>query len=820
MTSTAAPALELSSANCLHCGLAIETRGFGAFCCAGCEAVHALLQGEHLDRYYDLRGPRGVPVPARPGERHDVKWLEPIEARIADAPAGHAQVTLDVQGMHCVGCVWLIEELFARAPRHERIVVNPALGRVDLVVGRGFDLRAFVRQVERFGYLFGPPLRRAPAATNDLVWRLGVCAAIAMNSMIFGIAIYAGLDRGPLFSLFTTLNFGLGAAAVAVGGSVFLRSAWRAVRQGMIHLDLPIALGIVLAFAGSVLSYALHRSEAAYFDTLDVFITLMLAGRWLQERVVERNRAWLLACDGAEALLARRVREGRVELVRCAELAEGDTLLVAPGDLLPVDARLEGGGGTTFSLDWISGESRPRDFQGGEIVPAGAFAAGDEAAILRAETGFESSPLRELLRIPERSAPGGARRTDWWQRLSRLYVIGVLAVAAAGFAAWWLGTHDLARALSVTTGVLIVTCPCAFGIAAPLAYELVQAGLRQRGLFVRRSSLLDRARDVRRVVFDKTGTLTTGALVLASPEALDALSPGQRAVLYDLVARSAHPKSGALRDALSARGATLDPEARVVEVPGRGLELVRDGRRWRVGAPSWAVEAPVDAGSDLALGVDGTPVAAFRTAEQLRPDARREVRALEADGYEVWLLSGDAQARVEDAARACGVPVARAVGERSPRDKARFLDEIDRGDTLFVGDGVNDALALDHAHVGGTPAVDRPFVPARADFFFVTPGLAPIRLALRSARRLAQVLRADLAIALAYNALTVGLALAGRMSPLACAVLMPLSSVTTIGATVASLSPGRRGERTAHVAPKPRARSPRWRSSFFKSSSA
>jgi Cu2+-exporting ATPase len=182
-------------------------------------------------------------------------------------------------------------------------------------------------------------------------------------------------------------------------------------------------------------------------------------------------------------------------------------------------------------------------------------------------------------------------------------------------------------------------------------------------------------------------------------------------------------------------------------------------------------------------------IAGFHTAERLRGDAARELRALESDGYDVSLLSGDAQVRVDAAAAACGLPPERAFGERDPGAKARFLEQHDAAHTLFVGDGVNDTLALDRALVSGTPAVDRPFIPARADFFFVTPGLAPIRLALRSSRALAQVVRVDLAIALVYNAATVGLALAGRMSPLACAVLMPLSSVTTIAATVAALSP-------------------------------
>jgi Cu2+-exporting ATPase len=747
--------------------------------------VYTLLRRERLDRYYALRGSRGTPVAERREDRRDDKWLETVEEGLR-ASEGPVRLVLDVQGLHCVGCVWLIEELFARAAGGQQIVVNPALGRVDLHVRPAFELRTFVRSVERFGYLFGPPVKRDRLASRDLVWRLGVCAAIAMNSMIFGISIYAGLDRGPLFTLFTTLNLVLGALAVAVGGSVFMRSAWLAVRQGVLHLDLPIAVGIALAFLGSVQSYLVHASEAAYFDTLDVFIALMLLGRWLQERVVERNRAWLLDSSGADALLARRIRDGRAEIVPCGELRQGDRLLVAPGDLVPVDGLVERGR-ASFSLDWIVGESAPRSCDAGEVIPAGAFAAGGEALVLQATTDFLHSPLRELLRAPERPSTDRARATPWWQRLARVYVIGVLSLAAAGFLGWLGATGDVSRALAVTTAVLIVTCPCAFGIATPLAYEMVQAGLRRRGLFVRRASFLDRAREVRRVVFDKTGTLTTGSLRLGNPEAIGPLSEEARDALYNLTARSSHPKSAAIRSELDGR-ARLDETAQVVEVPGRGLELVHHGARWRLGEPGWAATAGRAAG-DVWFGVDGALVVDFQTTERLRLDAAHEIRELSDDGYEVWLLSGDAQARVDATARSSGIPVERAVGQKSPRGKASFLDAHGARETLFVGDGVNDTLALDHALAAGTPAVDRPFVPARADFFFVTPGLAPIRMALRSARVLAQVVRADLGIALAYNALTVSLALAGRMSPLACAVLMPLSSLTTIAVTVAWLSP-------------------------------
>jgi Cu2+-exporting ATPase len=348
----------------------------------------------------------------------------------------------------------------------------------------------------------------------------------------------------------------------------------------------------------------------------------------------------------------------------------------------------------------------------------------------------------------------------------------VLVLAAAGLVGWLWATHDVERALVVTAGVLIVTCPCAFGIATPLGYELVLAGLRRAGLFVRAAGFLDRARAIRRVVFDKTGTLTTGALELVDGLALPL---AERSILYNLVARSGHPKSQAIARALEAAGATFTPGLEVVEETGRGLLL-------RQGGVTYAVRGD-------AFLVDDVLLARFRFRETLRRDARDEVASLRRAGYQVWILSGDEQARVDALADRVSIPREHALGGWSPEAKRAFVRGIDKGDTLVVGDGLNDSLAVEEATCSGTPAIDRPFLPARTDFYFTTPGLRPIGLALRAARALERVTRNNLAVALAYNLVAVTLAYAGLLSPLVCAVLMPVSSITVVAWTVLSLSP-------------------------------
>ena len=771
---------------CRHCGGVLRVGERGAFCCTGCRVVHGLLSARGITRYYDLREP--VIGPVAPPPRVDLKWLDAVEAA-QQAQAGAERIAFDLQGVQCTACVWLIEALFERfgeTASRLSATVNPALGRVELFVTAAFPLRTFVEELARFGYVLGPARANEPSRANELLGRIGLCAAFAMNAMIFSIPVHLGLRSGSVYTVFRSVAMLCGVGSVFAGGSVFFKSAWRCVRRGVLHLDIPIALGVALSFAGSLWSFAAGHDRGAFFDTLAVFVALMLTGRWLQERVIERNRSMLLASDGADGLLARRVRDGKASVVRCGELEAGDTLLVAAGDLVPVEAELLAER-AQCSLDWISGESRSRAFARGEKVPAGAFNAGTEPLLVRATQGFADSALPALLRTTRADDTDASRSTAWWQRLTRVYVVAVIALAAACFAYWAGVRHDVWGALQASTALLVVTCPCAFGIATPAAYELVYAGLRRAGLFVRSPSLLDRLPDVRAVVFDKTGTLTTGSLALRNPEALAALVPADRDALYNMVVRSTHPKSGAVRTALEESGElpAFDDAAEVREHAGLGLELRRAGRAWRIGAGAWA-----DGSSDpLVFACDGVRVAAFDAAETLRPDARDEIAALEREGCVVSILSGDDPRRVAEVADFAGVPQDRAVGGCSPDDKARWITAHDHRDTWMIGDGINDGPAAERAYCSATPAVDRAFMPARTDAWFVTAGLRPVRLALLASRALARIHTRNLAVATVYNVGTVSLAFAGRMSPLLCAVVMPLTSLSILLATIASLSP-------------------------------
>jgi Cu2+-exporting ATPase len=433
------------------------------------------------------------------------------------------------------------------------------------------------------------------------------------------------------------------------------------------------------------------------------------------------------------------------------------------------------------------------------------------------------SRLQELLRTGPGSIPGDSHhRGRWWSRISTVYVVAVVSLAAAGFLAWM--NQSPRHALEVTVAILVVTCPCAIGLATPLAAELIHFALRKRGVFLRQASFLDKALSVRKILLDKTGTLTLGRLVLtpASRKTLWQLIPSDKDRLWNMVARSNHPVSCALAEALGGVSWPHDadedgdgtngyvPQAQidftaergpsrenVTEIPGRGLEWCGQGKVYRLGKKEFALAETEPSTRDdeidhpTLFSVDGQVIAAFRFSEEFRNDAAEELTMLREDGYDIHLLSGDTPAKVARAAAALGIPAHKARGGLTPETKASWVTKLDRRDSLMVGDGLNDSPSFAAALCAATPAIDRPVLPGKADFYFLGDGIAALRRALRSATRLRRIVRDNLILAVLYNLAAVSLCFAGLVTPVIAAILMPLSSVTVVGLTAYRLS-GRR----------------------------
>lgn len=757
--------------SCKHCGAPSPQ---GEFCCAGCAYVYRLVHDEGLDAYYTIKDDVTVPADSSLLQPRDYAWLAEAQREAEEvATNGRAPVlVLEVQGISCAGCVWLIEKVFMKQPGAGRLEVNAQTGQMRWFWEKGrFDAVECARALQRFNYLVGPAgsVNAEQAESRVLIRRVGLCTAFAMNVMLFALPTYFGMESTYEYAhLFGTLQLAFATLALLAGGGYFLSKAVRALRERVLHIDLPIAIGIVGAYSGSLYGWLSGVESYVYFDFVSAFIVLMLVGRWAQVVAVERNRRQLLSRQPEPPRVRVIAADGTVTEIAPESLKTGQRFEVASGGMVPVEGRLETAE-AALSLAWINGESEPRTYRADQRVAAGAQNIGRESIRLVAVQAWAESLLAELLRPTAR--PDYRHRLI--ERVIRSYLVLILLVAALSGLGWALSTGDLLRAGAVVTAVLVVSCPCALGLAYPLAEEVATVALRRRGVFVRAGDLWPRLRKVGTVVFDKTGTLTLETPVLRNPEALDGLDETAREALLTLVRDNPHPVSRSLHEILLARGQVRVMPGEVTEVIGYGVEVAG----WSLGRAGWRDYGAPD-GTDVVLALNGVAMARFRFADTARADAKTELAALMKRGLQIVVLSGDRREKVRTMMRELGLPSDNGYPELSPREKADWLDQHE--DALMLGDGANDSLAFDRALCRGTPVVHRGVLEQKADFYYLGRGIAGIRalFEINDARHRTQV--ALLVFMVAYNLLAVGMAVSGRMNPMIAAILMPLSSLATL----------------------------------------
>jgi Cu2+-exporting ATPase len=752
-----------SLVSCKHCGTPFQpTERRPDFCCAGCQFVNHLLQKRGFQEFYQF-GETQTPAGNHVFHARDFEWLRELQKDSEKI----ARLTLDIQGISCAGCVWLLEAVFTEHPGAVSCRVNSTAGTIDLRWESGkCDLAAYAADVQRFGYILGPHDGSRHATLRPLAFRLGICAALAMNAMLFTLPRYLGIDQSDsLVPIFDAISLGLATLSLLIGGTYFFRRALAALGVGALHIDLPISLGLLAAYTGSVVAWMRGDHAFAYFDFISIFTFLMLLGRWLQERAIESNRRRLLGMK----ITPGKVMKNGVS-TGAESLSSGDHYSIRKGQILPVRSRLQGAP-ANFALNWITGEPAPRLFQSGGIVPAGARNLADSDIPLEALEPWSSSRLASLIQIES----GSEWRNAGMQKLIGIYLTAVLVIATAGFAAWGIGSGDWFLATQVAVSVLVVSCPCAIGVALPLLDDIAAARLQAFGIFIKEGSLWARLHHIRNILFDKTGTITLETLALSNPETLTALEAEEKSTLLRLVESSLHPVAACLREALLSDG--IEPSAgEVREIPGYGLE----SGEWKLGRASWA-----GGEHGTVFSRRGKPVAAFFFEEQIRPAAKSQILALRESGREVFLLSGDQSPRAKSMADALGLPADHAFGDLSPEDKARLVRERWSGDSLMIGDGANDSPAFDAALCRGTPSVDSGLLEHKADFYILGASLAGLGALFSASKRHLMATRSVFAFAIAYNACAVAASLAGHMSPLVAAVIMPLSSLASIAIVLA-----------------------------------
>lgn len=764
-------------ATCEHCGTAFSPqREDDRFCCRGCEFVAEMIQESGFDRFYELKqGLATTPVRSRPFEEHDFSWADaPIATAESKATEKGEAASLDasLEGISCVGCVWLIEKLFERHPGAIRASAHPASGRLHLEWQAGAcDLPAFFDELTTFGYVVGQARSGAPDyERRRLTARLGLCGAFALNAMAFSLPGYLGMpDDFEFAGLFRLITFLSATLAMLVGGGYFIDRAWRALGAGSLHIDLPIALGLIAAYAGSIAGWAMGIEGLRYFDFVATFIFLMLGGRYLQTATVERNRRRLLRSSP----LPSEVVSGDHTVVLEA-IEPGLEFLLNPGHALPVSATVRRGE-AEVSLEWINGEAEPVLVSPGTRLPSGAILLSRQPLLLTGEESWSDSLLARLT-----ASDHSERGSPVLQRVLRAYLVVVLIAGLGGLIGWLLAGQAV-TGVQVMISVFVVSCPCALGVAVPLADELATARAERSGAFVRNPSLWARLRSVRHVIFDKTGTLTLERPVLQDAESVVALPDEAALALARLTTTSLHPIGRTLLEALGSRGQRLLAEhgtAEIEETPGQGVSFhTETDEQWSLGRSGW-VGDPADGSTSLCC--DGQRRASFHFRDCIRPGTADALTELRRRHHQIWILSGDSAEKVQGLASELEIPESHAFASLDPSEKARHVRKIDRHDTLYLGDGANDALAFDAANVTGTPVVDRSLLEAKSDFYTLASGLSFLPILFSAADARARGVRLAFVFAIFYNIIAVALCLSGLMNPLLAAILMPLSSIISV----------------------------------------
>jgi Cu2+-exporting ATPase len=700
---------------------------------------------------------------------------------VREVSPGRARIDFLVPDMHCASCLWRIEHALLALAGVTGARANLTSRRVAVELqADAADPEAVLSAIEALGYAARPfdaaafDAAEGDTAGKELVRAMAVAGFAAGNIMLLSVSVWSGADAATR-DLFHWISALIALPAIIYAGRPFFRSAFRALKARALNMDVPISLGVILAAGMSLFETATH-GEHAWFDASVSLLFFLLVGRFLDHRMrdVARSAAAKLMSLSARSAL-RLGPDGTAKHVPIAQIVPGDRVQVAAGERLPVDGTvLEGA--SDIDLSMLTGESQPRSVATGGRVFAGTLNLTGPLTVGVMRRSADTL-LAEIVRLMEAAERSDSRFVRLADRAARRYAPAVHVLAGATLIGWLVAGGGWHAALTACVAVLIITCPCALGLAVPAVQVVASGFLLKRGIMLKEGTALEKLADVDTVVFDKTGTLTRGEAALIESPAID---EGAWAIAVALGRASRHPLARGLSKAAAERGVEPADLSYIREVPGFGMEGGIGGEIARLGRRDWVGASVEDDGSrsaEIWLRIGKAPPVVFRFEDALRSDAAQTIAALKRLGLSVLLLSGDRAQAVEATAARSGISEWRSAC--SPTDKARTLTELKASGrrVLMVGDGINDAPALASATVSISPASASDISQTAAAIVFTGDKLEPVLTAIRTARGARRVILQNFALAIGYNVFAVPIAMAGFATPLIAAVAMSTSSI-------------------------------------------
>lgn len=787
---------------CGHCGQTVPPALVVSgqprqFCCSGCEAAHGAILACGLAGYYAVRDAAGAEAQPVAAGRRDYSGLDDgsFAARYVRAlPSGLCQTELYLERVHCAACVWIVERLGQVLPGVVSARLDLTRSTVELVWDpQRVQLSQAAAWLDRFGY---PPhpfrgaerQRLHRQEERDLLLRLGLAWAVSGNVMVMSMSLWAGWfgDMDPQTAqLFRWASMLITLPSVLWSARPFFGGAWSSLRHGALHMDLPIAIGLAAGYVGGAINVVRGQGEI-YFDSVASLIFLLLVGRWLQHRQRRQAQEAAELLYALTPLRARRVAaDGSVAEVALEQLHPGEMVEVRADEAFPVDGVVVDGH-SSVNAAILTGESRPL-----AVGPDSAVHAGTQnlSALLRVRVAASGEETRvgKLMQAMQEASRRRAPIVAMADAMIGRFVAVVLGLAVSTAVVWWL--IDPMVALDHTVALLIVTCPCALGLATPLAIHAAVGRASRAGLYVKGGDVIERLSRPRRIWFDKTGTLTEGRTALTHV----ALDPALHASVLAVERHSSHPLAKAVVSAWQ-QACPVREALDVTPVVGGGIAATVAGHRVQVGSPRWlagcsdpegyqdcAARWAGDGVTPVLVAVDGVLAGVLGFGDLIRADAAVAIADLRARGCEVGIVSGDHPAVVAAVGRQLGLRGDVCHGGVTPEGKLALVEQAMRdGGVVMVGDGVNDAAALAAATVGISVHGGAEASLQACDAFLTRPGVAAVVDLFDGAHRTVRVIRRNILISLLYNLIGSGLAMAGLLHPLVAAILMPLSSLSVV----------------------------------------
>lgn len=790
---------------CAHCALPvpaglIEPDAESQFCCNGCRTVYAILHDQGLDQYYRVRD--AVDADARPAKPTHARYEELDDpafqaATVRTNEHGACETELLLEGVHCAACVWLIERLPRVLPgvTESRVQIRTRIARVTYDPA-STTLSAVARSLDSLGYPVHPARGQAARdarAREDRTFliRVAVAGALAGNIMLLAVALYGGEFFGidPLWdTVFRWVSMLLGVTSLVWPGRTFFRGAWAALRTRTAHLDLPIAIALAAGGVWGVVN-TVRGSGEIYFDSLAVLTFLLLVGRWVQhrqQRTAADEVGLMLTLTPTSATLVDEDGTTRRVPIEC--VVAGCTVEIAPGDAVPADGVVTLGS-SSIDASLLTGESRPVTVGPGDPVAAGSVNTSSLIRV-RVRAAGEHTRIARLMRLVSDASERKAPIVQLTDRIAGRFVVIVLTLAAITTVVWGVRA-DAHTALEHATALLIVTCPCALGLATPMAMSVALGRAARGRALVKSAAAIEALARPGTIILDKTGTITHARTVVADYAGPNAL------LLYaaELERHASHPLARAIRAFVRADDTRGPSDVfDVTHLPGKGVRGMVRGTPCAIGAPEFIATVTPDRVDDGAVAharargltpvvvwAGGLGTGVFSIGDTVREDSAPAIDNLRAHGWTVRIASGDDPAIVARVAEEVGVSDAR--GRMSPEDKAKLVTDLTVADdrpVVMVGDGVNDAAALAAATVGVAVHGGAEASLEAADVYLADPGVAPLVDLTRLARHTSRTIRVCLGVSIAYNITGASLAMAGVLNALIAAVIMPISSIVVV----------------------------------------